>query len=99
MSQRDEAVMLEQEILEQLKNGGFRLADGLPYGTGDDAEMQYDVTFRELTAGDIIDAQLASERVVEPATARNWCPARRKWASSCYAARLAAWAASRGRCR
>ncbi|WP_160621623.1 phage tail assembly protein [Mixta intestinalis] len=65
MSQRDEAVMLEQEILEQLKNGGFRLADGLPYGTGEDAEMQYDVTFRELTAGDIIDAQLASERVVE----------------------------------
>ena len=27
--------------------------------------MQYDITFRELTAGDIIDAQMASERVVE----------------------------------
>lgn len=65
MGQLNDAVIVEQEILEQLKNGGFRLINGLEYGVGDDAEMQYDVTFRELTAGDIIDAQLASERVVE----------------------------------
>ncbi len=65
MSQPTDVVAMEQEILEQLKNGGFMLTDGLPYGTGDDAEIQYDVTFRELSAGDIIDAQLASERVVE----------------------------------
>lgn len=61
----DDAAQFEQDILDALKNGTFRLLDGLPFGTGEELEMQYDVTFRELTAGDIIDAQLASERVVE----------------------------------
>ncbi|AXF77735.1 phage tail assembly protein [Erwinia tracheiphila] len=61
----EEAAQLEQEILSALKHGTFRLLDGLPFGQGDELEMQYDITFRELTAGDIIDAQLASERVVE----------------------------------
>lgn len=58
----------EQDILNQLQHGGFRLVDGLPYGSGDDAQLQYDVTFRELSAGDIIDAQLASERVYDTAS-------------------------------
>lgn len=58
------AVELEQEILSELNNGVFRLKNGIPLGVGDDCEMQYDVTFRELTAGDVIDAQVASERVV-----------------------------------
>lgn len=44
------------------------LRDGLPYGKGDDAELQYDLTLRSLTAGDIIDARLESERVVETPT-------------------------------
>lgn len=61
----EEAAQLEQEILSALQHGTFRLLDGLPFGQGDELEMQYDITFRELTAGDIIDAQLASERVVE----------------------------------
>ncbi|HDS8578261.1 TPA: phage tail assembly protein [Klebsiella variicola] len=61
----EEALTLQMEILEALKHGTFRLLDGLPFGTGEELEMQYDITFRELTAGDIIDAQLASERVVE----------------------------------
>ncbi|EAB1947897.1 phage tail assembly protein [Salmonella enterica] len=61
----EEAEQLEQEIMSALKHGTFRLLDGLPFGQGDEMEMQYDITFRELTAGDIIDAQLASERVVE----------------------------------
>jgi phage FluMu protein gp41 len=61
----DEAMELEQDILGALKSGTFRLLDGLPFGTGEEMEMQFDMTFRELTAGDIIDAQLASERVVE----------------------------------
>lgn len=60
-----EAFEFQQEILDTLKNGTFRLLDGIPYGVGEEMEMQYDITFRELTAGDIIDAQMASERVVE----------------------------------
>ena len=49
------AVELEQEILGELNNGVFRLKNGIPLGVGDDCEMQYDVTFRELTAGDVIE--------------------------------------------
>ncbi|MDC5755221.1 phage tail assembly protein [Vibrio europaeus] len=41
----------------------FDLEHGLPFGKGRDAEMQYDVELRELTAGDVIDARLAAERV------------------------------------
>ena len=44
------------------------LRDGLPYGKGEEAVLQYDVTLRSLTAGDIIDARLESERVVETPT-------------------------------
>lgn len=64
-SPEQEALEFEQEILNALKCGTFRLLDGIPFGTGDEMAMQYDITFRELTAGDIIDAQMASERVVE----------------------------------
>jgi phage FluMu protein gp41 len=39
--------------------------NGLPYGKGDDVQLQYAVTLRSLTAGDIIDARAESERVVE----------------------------------
>ncbi|WP_419057171.1 hypothetical protein [Kluyvera georgiana] len=60
-----EALEFQQEILDALTNGTFRLLDGIPFGTGEEMEMQYDIKFRELTAGDIIDAQMASERVVE----------------------------------
>lgn len=42
----------------------FTLKHGLPYGSGDDEELQFDVELRELTAGDLIDAEAASERVV-----------------------------------
>lgn len=41
------------------------LRDGLPFGKGEEAVLQYDVTLRSLTAGDIIDARIESERVVE----------------------------------
>lgn len=42
----------------------FTLKHGLAYGNGEEAEMQFDVELRELTAGDLIDAEAASERVV-----------------------------------
>ncbi|MDA8483590.1 phage tail assembly protein [Pseudomonas resinovorans] len=41
------------------------LRDGLPFGKGEEAALQYDATLRSLTAGDIIDARMESERVVE----------------------------------
>ncbi|STE16796.1 phage tail assembly protein [Citrobacter sp. wls718] len=64
-SPEQEALDFQQEILDSLKHGTFRLLDGIPYGVGEEMEMQHDISFRELTAGDIIDAQMASERVVE----------------------------------
>ncbi|HCR3993483.1 TPA: phage tail assembly protein [Morganella morganii] len=42
----------------------FQLIHGLPFGKGEDAELQFDVELRQLTAGDIIDAEAASERMV-----------------------------------
>lgn len=42
----------------------FQLIHGLPYGKNDDVELQFDVELRPLTAGDIIDAEAASERMV-----------------------------------
>lgn len=42
----------------------FTLKEGLPYGSGEAEERQFDVEMRELTAGDLIDAESASERVV-----------------------------------
>lgn len=42
----------------------FRLKHGLPFGKGDDAEQQYEVTLRELTVGDILAAREESEKVV-----------------------------------
>ncbi|EBC0167650.1 hypothetical protein CR770_26080, partial [Salmonella enterica] len=59
-----EAQELHDSIISELQNNAFCLIDGLPFGTGNDKEMQFDVTFRELSAGDLIDAQVASEKVV-----------------------------------
>lgn len=42
----------------------FTLKHGLPYGKGEEEELQFDVELRQLTAGDLIDAEAASERVV-----------------------------------
>ncbi|MDN0007485.1 phage tail assembly protein [Providencia stuartii] len=42
----------------------FTLTHGLPYGKDEEMELQVDVELRELTAGDLIDAEAASERVV-----------------------------------
>lgn len=42
----------------------FQLIHGLPFGKGDEEERQFDVELRQLTAGDIIDAEAASERMV-----------------------------------
>lgn len=41
------------------------LRDGLPFGKGEEAALQHDASLRSLTAGDIIDARLESERVVD----------------------------------
>lgn len=46
----------------------FRLKHGLPFGKGDDAELQYDVTLRELTVGDVLAAQEEAEKVVATPT-------------------------------
>jgi Mu-like prophage FluMu protein gp41 len=59
-----EAQALENSIISDLQNGTFSLIKGLAYGVGAEKEMQYVVSFRELTAGDLIDAQVASEKVV-----------------------------------
>lgn len=48
-----------------MANVTFTLKDGLPYGKGDEQEHLKDVTLRELNAGDLIDARLESERVVQ----------------------------------
>ncbi|ATG74326.1 hypothetical protein AN401_11745 [Zobellella denitrificans] len=42
----------------------FELKHGLPFGKDADAEMQYRVELRELTAGDIIEAEEASEKLM-----------------------------------
>ncbi|AXG42207.1 MULTISPECIES: phage tail assembly protein [Photorhabdus] len=42
----------------------FQLKHGLQYGHDDEAKKQFDVELRQLTAGDLIDAETASERVV-----------------------------------
>lgn len=39
----------------------FQLQDGLPFGKGDDAELQYDVVMKELSPKDVFDSQLAAE--------------------------------------
>lgn len=46
----------------------FPLKDGLQYGKGDEAELQMEVTLRELNGADLIDARMESERVVEAAS-------------------------------
>ncbi|CDL79724.1 phage tail assembly protein [Xenorhabdus cabanillasii] len=42
----------------------FELKHGLAYGKDNDTELQFEVELRQLTAGDLIDAEAASERVV-----------------------------------
>ena len=42
----------------------FTLKRGLPYGKDENAVMQMDVTLRELTGGDMIEAEVASEKMV-----------------------------------
>ena len=42
----------------------FEIKHGLTVGKGSDAETHYEVELRELTSADVIDAQIASERVV-----------------------------------
>lgn len=59
-----EAQELHDSIVAEIQSGVLKLKDGLPFGTGDETEMQYDVTLRELTAGDMIDAQAAAEKLV-----------------------------------
>ena len=59
-----EAQALRDSLIAELQSGTVKLIDGLPFGEKDDVQMQYDVTLRELTAGDLIDAQVASEKVV-----------------------------------
>lgn len=39
----------------------FQLEDGLAFGKGDDAELQYEVEMKELSPKDIFDAQLEAE--------------------------------------
>ncbi|ECI5214697.1 hypothetical protein DUQ17_22370 [Salmonella enterica subsp. diarizonae] len=55
---------LRDSIVSDLRSGVVILKDGLPFGSGDDVQMQHDVKLRELTAGDLIDAQVAAEKVV-----------------------------------
>ncbi|CAM3282997.1 putative prophage protein [Xenorhabdus nematophila ATCC 19061] len=42
----------------------FELRHGLAYGKDGDTELQFTVELRQLTAGDLIEAETASERVV-----------------------------------
>ncbi|BFI48117.1 hypothetical protein B7R74_17290 [Yersinia pseudotuberculosis] len=42
----------------------IQLKHGLSYGKGDEDVKQFDVELRELTAGDLIESEQASERVV-----------------------------------
>ncbi|WP_340617234.1 hypothetical protein [Xenorhabdus entomophaga] len=42
----------------------FELKHGLAYGKDNEVELQFEAELRPLTAGDLIDAEAASERVV-----------------------------------
>lgn len=42
----------------------FQLKHGLPFGSGSETEMQTEVTLRDLTTGDILDAQVESEKLM-----------------------------------
>jgi phage FluMu protein gp41 len=42
----------------------FLFKHGLMFGSGNDAELQYDVVLRELRSEDLIDAAMDAERVV-----------------------------------
>ncbi|EMA7647481.1 hypothetical protein ACK2RV_001083 [Yersinia enterocolitica] len=42
----------------------IQLTHGLSYGKGDEEVKQFDVELRELNAGDLIEAEQASERMV-----------------------------------
>ncbi|EMW2670798.1 hypothetical protein AAEU05_005087, partial [Escherichia coli] len=44
MNLSPEAQELRDSIVAELQSGGLKLKDGLPFGTGDETEMQYDVT-------------------------------------------------------
>lgn len=50
-----------------MSNVTFSLHDGLPFGKGEDQERLKEVVVRELTAGDLIDARVESERVIQTA--------------------------------
>ncbi|EJC2835399.1 hypothetical protein MYG98_005082, partial [Escherichia coli] len=39
-----EAQELHDSIVAEIQSGVLKLKDGLPFGTGDETEMQYDVT-------------------------------------------------------
>lgn len=60
-----ETALMVAEVKQQLAEGCLAIKDGLPFGQGDEREMQYDVTLRDLTGKDIIEAELAAERVVD----------------------------------
>lgn len=42
----------------------FSLKDGIPFGKGDEMELQHEVTLGSLTVGDITKAQEESEKLV-----------------------------------
>ncbi len=48
-----------------MANVTFSLHDGMPFGKGEEQELLKDVVVRELTAGDLIDARMESERVIQ----------------------------------
>lgn len=48
-----------------MSNVTFSLHDGLPFGKGEEQERLKEVVVRELTAGDLIDARMESERVIQ----------------------------------
>lgn len=52
-------------VAEELARGQLTLIDGLVTGQGDDEQRHTDVTLRLLTGKDIIDAELAAERVIQ----------------------------------
>lgn len=54
-------------VADELARGQLTLVDGLVTGSGDDEQRHTDVTLRPLTGKDIIDAELAAERVVQTA--------------------------------
>lgn len=94
-----EAQELHDSIVAEIQSGVLKLKDGLPFGTGDETEMQYDVTLRELTAGDLIDAQAAAEKLVMSKEGPVLVSSPSGWDWKCCADRLPAWAASKARCR